>query len=761
MASTVKYAPLRSSSEVEVDQCSLKVKGPSSYHTQLKPRSSSSWSLFRVLALLLTITGVVVLCVQFNLLWYMTNFLRGATTGNDPDDLHAGKIDFFSWMTSDAKEGDERTPPVCPWVPATLKFDCYPEGGVTQEKCETRGCCWVIPDGAAGNEKPAENGSHWKVPLAEPYCYYPEDYPSYSMSDVRETATGYEAKLVRGVPSYYPDDILSLKLQVKLESRTRLHFKIFDPKQKRYEVPIETPDVSSKADVTDYAVNFTANPFSIIVTRKTTGATLANIQTYMNKKCFLVLKALAVPFRFVTMSMENSNLYGVHPFYMVMEEDGNSFGVFLLNSNAQADSEMSAKHRVRHLAPPSDTQWNDIDYMTRYLDFTLNTANYSELPKIIDDLHAHNQHYVMIVDVNEPTSHVGSVTGCSNDSRWDNPPYVPGGRAGQDVNEPTSHVGSVTGCSNDSRWDNPPYVPGVTDDSLQARTLCPSAKQYGGRHYDLHSLYGLMEMKATYNFSLSVSVCKTTLSSPLDLLPVRANMAATGSADKCKCVETHVLLHHRHPQFLDVWLPLIGADICGFNGNTTRAVCQRWMQLGAFYPFSRNHNSLHMSPQDPAVFGAAMQSSSRAAMTTRYLLLPYLYTQFHHAHSTGRTVATPLFFAFPKDKQTYDIDRQFLWGDALLISPVLTENTTSVLAYLPRATWYDFYTGRVLPSSGRYVTLDAPMDTINLHVREGRILPTQEPALTTVDSRKNKFGLLVALASNGVASGDLTKSTLM
>jgi alpha-glucosidase (family GH31 glycosyl hydrolase) len=73
-------------------------------------------------------------------------------------------------------------------------------------------------------------------------------------------------------------------------------------------------------------------------------------------------------------------------------------------------------------------------------------------------------------------------------------------------------------------------------------------------------------------------------------------------------------------------IPLVGPDICGFNGNTTLELCRRWMQLGAFYPFSRNHNTIGDLDQDPATgFDGELQDVSRAALNTRYTLLPFLY----------------------------------------------------------------------------------------------------------------------------------------
>ena len=126
---------------------------------------------------------------------------------------------------------------------------------------------------------------------------------------------------------------------------------------------------------------------------------------------------------------------------------------------------------------------------------------------------------------------------------------------------------------------------------------------------------------------------------------------------------------------------MVGADICGFNGNTTAALCQRWMQLGAFYPFARNHNTDDGVDQDPAALGPAVAASSAVALRIRYELLPTLYTLFVEAHLTGAPVARPMFFAFPADWEALTAaEGQFMWGDALLIVPVLEEVKTNEIA---------------------------------------------------------------------------------
>lgn len=143
------------------------------------------------------------------------------------------------------------------------------------------------------------------------------------------------------------------------------------------------------------------------------------------------------------------------------------------------------------------------------------------------------------------------------------------------------------------------------------------------------------------------------------------------------------------------------------------------MKRRSFYTFS-----LSPQPQEPYMFGQKAQAAMRSALNLRYSLLPFLYTLFHHAHTSAETVARPLFmecvssphqshaskdqtaffyisaclsfaprspFRFPADSNSQSIDRQFLWGSSLLISPVLEQGAVELSAYLPPATWYSLH----------------------------------------------------------------------
>lgn len=208
-----------------------------------------------------------------------------------------------------------------------------------------------------------------------------------------------------------------------------------------------------------------------------------------------------------------------------------------------------------------------------------------------------------------------------------------------------------------------------------------------------------------------------------------------------------------------VGLPMVGADICGFAGNTTEELCNRWMQLGAFYPFSRNHNVINATSQEPYVW-EQVAASSRAALRLRYRLLPHLYSLMFEAHNRGAPIARPLFFAFPEDATTLTVSKQFLLGSGVMVTPVTLPKVTSVTGYFPRGTWYNLFDGFAtkVESEGEHVDLAAPLDSINVHLHEGTILPMQEPRLTSTEVMKTPFTLVVAFSASkpaGFARGKL------
>ncbi|ODM98931.1 Maltase-glucoamylase, intestinal, partial [Orchesella cincta] len=169
--------------------------------------------------------------------------------------------------------------------------------------------------------------------------------------------------------------------------------------------------------------------------------------------------------------------------------------------------------------------------------------------------------------------------------------------------------------------------------------------------------------------------------------------------------------------------------------------------------FNINHKGNGHVEQDPTAFNGEIIESTKKALTVRYTLLPYLYSLLARHERWGDTVARPVWSAFPTDSVALGIDRQFMWGSGILISPVLDEDQTTVQAYFPDSRFYDYYTGAEVSVRGNWTTLDAPLDFINVHVHGGSIIVTQVPALNTDAQRNNPLGLILALDDNGEASG--------
>ncbi|BFZ03805.1 hypothetical protein BsWGS_06844 [Bradybaena similaris] len=101
------------------------------------------------------------------------------------------------------------------------------------------------------------------------------------------------------------------------------------------------------------------------------------------------------------------------------------------------------------------------------------------------------------------------------------------------------------------------------------------------------------------------------------------------------------------------------------------------------------------------------------------------------------------------------IDKQFMWNDQLLVSPVVEEGVSTIQAFIPDDVFYDFYNGSLLTQKGQTVQLNAPIDHINVHVRGGSILPLLPVTQRSDLSRLEKFQLLVAVGGGGNAHVEL------
>lgn len=471
---------------------------------------------------------------------------------------------------------------------------------------------------------------------------------------------------------------------------------------------------------------------------------------------------------------------------------------------------------------PLDVIWNDDDHMDSHKDFTLSSANYPR-PKLLaflEKIHSQGMKYIVLIDpgIAVNSSYGVYQRGIADDVfiKYEGKPYlaqvwpgavnfpdylnpktvdwwvdeikrfhelVPVDGLWIDMNEASNFcsglctipegkqcpTGSGPGwiccldCKNitKTRWDEPPYK--INASGLQVpigyKTIATSAVHYNGvLEYDAHSLYGFSETIATHKALQGLEGKRPFILSRSTFVG-SGHYAAHWTGDNQGTWNDLKYSISTMLNFGIFGVPMVGSDICGFYPAPTEELCNRWIEVGAFYPFSRDHANFY-SPRQELYQWDSVAESARNALGMRYKLLPYLYTLNYEAYISGAPIARPLFFSFPNLTEVYGLSTQFLLGSSVMVSPVLDEGKSEVKALFPPGTWYNLFdmTQAITSMESHYITLDAPLHVVNVHLYQNTILPMQQGGMISKEARMTPFSLIVTFpagAADGEAKGNL------
>lgn len=431
--------------------------------------------------------------------------------------------------------------------------------------------------------------------------------------------------------------------------------------------------------------------------------------------------------------------------------------------------EIAQNFRDRKL--PCDVIWFDIDYMDGFRVFTFDKTQFPDVKKLNTDLGKMGFHRIWMIDpgvkaekgysiydqMEQKDLSVRNAKGeVYKGEVW------PGWCVYPDYTRPDVRewwaglykdfmATGISGVWNDM---NEPAVFNV-----KSKTMPEDNKHAGGAwelggtlppgpHLQYHNVYGTLMAKGTYDGIKKVNPDKR----PFVLTRAGSigsqRYAATWTGDNSAEWDD---LEHSISMAANLGLsgqPFAGPDIGGFNGNGTGALFARWMGIGTLMPFSRGHTGKGNIDKEPWAFGPEVEQTSRLALERRYRLLPYLYTLFEEASTTGVPVLRPVFFADPKDPALRSEDDAFLLGSDLLVVPNLTPDRDRA-PVKPQGIWNEV----TLVDEGHHPDLP------RLFVRGGAIVPIgpvlQYADEQAADGKAHPITLLISLDADGNATGTL------
>ncbi|MGP7818720.1 glycoside hydrolase family 31 protein [Niallia sp. 01092] len=396
---------------------------------------------------------------------------------------------------------------------------------------------------------------------------------------------------------------------------------------------------------------------------------------------------------------------------------------------------------------PLDTMHFDIDYMDEYRVFTWN-EQYKQALKQLESMPGFHSIAINDPAVKQDENYSLYQEGTQKDFWAKNPdgtPYIgpvwPGDSAFPDFSKQevrdwwAKNHNVLLNEGVDGIWNdmNEPAV--FRDDDRHAHTM-PLDNYFGTEdnkilHTEYHNTYGHDEADATYQaFKVNKPGTRPFVLTR-DMYAGTQRYAALWTGDN---VSNWEHLQMSLPMNMNVGMSgvsFVGNDIGGFASRPSPELFARWIEVGAFLPFARIHyDSDAKAPvkqgQEPWAFGPEVEQISKKYIEMRYQLLPYLYNEFKEAADSGKPIQQPLVYQFQQDENTHDISDQYMFGDSMMLAPVVKEGQTSREVYLPEGVnWTDYWTGQEY-QGGQTITVDAQLDHLPIFVKKDSIIPTRE-----------------------------------
>ncbi|WP_158729753.1 MULTISPECIES: glycoside hydrolase family 31 protein [unclassified Flavobacterium] len=395
--------------------------------------------------------------------------------------------------------------------------------------------------------------------------------------------------------------------------------------------------------------------------------------------------------------------------------------------------------KFRELKIPCDALYLDIDYMDGFRCFTWNKNYFPDPKKMVAELAEDGFKTVVIIDPGIKIDKEYSIykEALANDyfcKRADGP-YMkgkvwPGECNFPDFTNPTvrewwaglfkeliSDIG-VKGVWNDM---NEPAVMEVPNKTFPMDVR----HHYDGNpcsHRKAHNIYGTQMARATYHGVKRFAYPKRPFVITRSAYAGAQRYTSSWTGDNVATWE-HLWIANIQVQRMSIsGMGFTGSDIGGFAEQPSGELYARWIQLGVFHPFCRTHSSGDHGDQEPWAFDDEVIDITRKFVNLRYQLLPYLYTMFWQYIEEGVPMLKPLVYFDQEDPQTHYRNDEFVFGNQILVCPILEPNALGRRMYLPRGEWYNYWTNE-LCKGGKEIWVDTKFDQIPIFIKAGSIIP--------------------------------------